>query len=31
MNQGLDKELKETLIDSLEPNKPIEPLSGNFG
>lgn len=33
MNQGLDKEfeLKETLIDSLEPDKPIKPLGGNFG
>ena len=33
LNQGLDKEfvLKETLIDSLEPDKPIEPSGGNFG
>ena len=31
--QDLDKEfmLKETLIDLLEPNKPIKPLGGNFG
>lgn len=33
LNQDSDKEfvLKETLIDSLEPNKPIEPSGGNFG
>ena len=33
LNQGLDKgfELKEILIDSLEPDKPIKPLGGNFG
>ena len=35
LNQGLDLdnefELKETLIDSLEPDKPIKPLGGNFG
>ena len=33
VNQGLDKEfeLKETLIESLEPDKPIEPSGGNFG
>lgn len=35
VNQGLDLdkefELKETLIESLEPNKPIEPSGGNFG
>ena len=32
LNQDLDKEfvLKEILIDSLEPDKPIEPLGGNF-
>ena len=33
LNQDSDKEfvLKETLIDSLEPDKPIGPLGGNFG
>ena len=33
LNQDSDKEfvLKETLIDSLEPNKPIKPSGGNFG
>ena len=33
LNQDSDKEfvLKETLIDSLEPDKPIEPSGGNFG
>lgn len=33
LNQDLDKEfeLKKTLIDSLEPDKPIGPLDGNFG
>lgn len=35
VNQGLDLdkefELKETLIESLEPDKPIEPSGGNFG
>ena len=33
LNQDSDKEfvLKETLIDSLEPDKPIKPLGGNFG
>lgn len=28
---GEEFELKDTLIDSLEPDKPIEPLGGNFG
>ena len=33
LNQDSDKEfeLKEILIDSLEPDKPIKPLGGNFG
>ena len=35
LNQGLDLdekfELKEILIDSLEPDKPIKPSGGNFG
>lgn len=33
LNQDSDKEfvLKETLIDSLEPDKPIKPSGGNFG
>lgn len=33
LNQDSDKEfvLKEILIDSLEPNKPIKPSGGNFG